>query len=382
MVRPPGSRSRSNPPNGGASGEDARVAGFEGVRFTVDGSLAEAADRLAIPDSLWSPEDFNILAISGGAAGGAFGAGVLVGLSRAGARPDFAIVTGVSTGTLIAPFAFLGSAWDDRLTEAYTGGHAAQLLGLRRLAPVFGEALFKSEALEGLIGPFVDEALLTAVAEQHRRGRRLLVATTNLDAQTTCIWDMGEIATRGGERALNLFRDVLVASASLPGLFPPRRFPCEAGGVAFEETHVDGAVSAPLFVMPEALLRWKKLGRRLRRSRVYVIVNTVLEQAPRPTAPNLAAILIRSFETMLRFSYRQALNAAGIFCAGHDLSLSVASLPDGADVGNMLGFNTASMRGIFDAAVARAQTPDLWLTPATEPPIWSSLLDAITFDPT
>jgi predicted acylesterase/phospholipase RssA len=381
MVRSPVSRSRSNPPGGGGADGSVRVAGFEGIRFTPERSLAEVADRLAIPDSVWSRDDFNILAISGGAAGGAFGAGVLVGLSRAGSRPDFAIVTGVSTGALIAPLAFLGSAWDDRLTEAYTGGHAAQLLGFSRLAPAFSQGLFRAEALESLINPFVDETLMAAVAEQHRQGRRLLVATTNLDAQTTCIWDMGEIATRGGERALTLFREVLIASASLPGLFPPRRFACEADGVAYEEMHVDGGVSAPLFVMPEALLRSKKLGRRLRRSRIYVVVNTVLEQAPRATAPNLAAILIRSFDTMLRFSYRQALNSAAIFCASQDLSLSIASVPDGPDAGNLMNFDTVSMRRIFNAAVDSAQTSDLWLTPTPEPPIWSSLLEALRIDP-
>jgi predicted acylesterase/phospholipase RssA len=358
----------------------ASVAGFKGVRLNIeeaDASLSAAADRLSLPELSWPGDEFNILAISGGAAGGAFGAGVLVGLTRAGARPNFAIVTGVSTGALIAPFAFLGPAWDARLTEAYTGGHAAQLLSLSRLAPAFGTGVFQAEALESLIDPFVDEALIDAVAREHALGRRLLVATTDLDRQKTCIWDMGAIAAHGGEPAVTLFRDVLVASASLPGLFPPRRFPCEAGGVAYEEMHVDGGVSAPLFIMPAALLRWRRLGRRLHRSRIYVIVNTVLDQAPRTTSPNLAAILIRSFDTMLRFSYHQALGMAAAFCAGQNLPLSVTAIPDAPDAGSLLSFDTASMRRIFDAAVERAQGPDLWVTPAAEPPAWSSLLDKI-----
>jgi hypothetical protein len=362
------------------AGLDVRLPGFETIRLSIDeaeASLSAAADRLALPRAQWSLEEFNILAISGGAAGGAFGAGVLVGLTRAGRRPRFAIVTGVSTGALIAPFAFLGSEWDARLTDAYTGGHAAQLLSLSRLAPAFGTGVFQAKALEGLIDPFVDEALIAAVAREHALGRRLLVATTDLDSQKTCIWDMGAIAARGGEAAVRLFRDVLVASASLPGIFPPRRFPCEASGVAYEEMHVDGGVTAPLFVMPESMLRWRKLGSRLRRSRIYVLVNTVLEQAPRTTAPNLAAILIRSFETILRFSYRQALGTVAAFCAGYDLPLSVTSIPDAWDTGNLLVFDTANMRRIFDAAVERAQGPDLWLTPTSETPSWSNILDKI-----
>lgn len=367
-------------------GVRAQMPGFDGIRLTVEEaeeSLEAAADRLALPRSGWSREDFNILAISGGAAGGAFGAGVLVGLTRAGKRPQFAIVTGVSTGALMAPFAFLGSEWDDRLTEAYTGGHAAQLMSLSRLTPAFGNGIFRPDALEGLIDRFVDGAVVAAVAREHAMGRRLLVATTNLDSQKTCIWDMGEIASRGGDRALTLFRDILVASASMPGLFPPRRFACEADGVAYEEMHVDGGVAAQLFVMPEGLLRWKELGRRLQRSRIYVLVNTVLEQAPRTTAPNLVAILIRSFETMLQYSYRQALSNAATFCVAHNLPLSVAAIPDDPENGSMLNFETPNMRRIFNAAVERAQGADLWRTPSPAPATgaWSDLLEAVKLNP-
>jgi len=348
------------------AGVPVRIAGFEGVRLSIaqaEGSLAAAADRLALPRSPIADAPFNILAISGGAAGGAFGAGVLVGLTQAGARPKFAIVTGVSTGALMAPFAFLGSDWNDRLTDAYVGGHAAELMSFSRLAPAFGAGVFQATALEQLIDPFIDASLVAAVAREHALGRRLLVATTDLDNQTANIWDMGEIASQGGDRALTLFRDVLVASASLPGLFPPRRFPCEADGVDYEEMHVDGGVATPLFVMPEALAHWRQLGQRMQGGRVYAIVNTVLEQAPRTTPLNLAAILIRSFDTMLRFSYRHALGAAASFCAANDLPFSYAAIPDAAENGNMLSFDTPSMRRIFDAGVAQAQGPDLWTTP-------------------
>lgn len=341
--------------------------GFEGLRLTVDEaeeSLAEAADRLALPRSLWMREDFNLLAISGGAAGGSFGAGALVGLTRAGARPHFAIVTGVSTGALLAPFAFLGPDWDDELTDAYIGGHASRLLG-GPFGPAIG-GLLRAEGLERLISPFVDERMIDAVAHEHAAGRRLLVATTDLDRQKTVIWDMGAIASRGGEDAVRLFRDVLIASSSLPGIFPPRRFRMEIDGETYEEMHVDGGVSTPLFLMPEAMLRWRKLGRRLHRGRVYVIVNTVLEQAPRTTQANLPSVLMRSFDTMLRFSYRQALGLAATFCAAHNLPLSVASILDDPANGSMLSFDTASMKRIFDAAAERAETGTLWSTPMAE----------------
>ena len=347
----------------------AEVAGFAGVRLTVEEaeeSLKSAADSLSLPKALLPREDFNILAISGGAAGGAFGAGVLVGLTAAGQRPDFAIVTGVSTGALIAPFAFLGPDWDDKLRDAYTGGYAAKLLSLGGLSGNLG-GVFKSEQLERLVAPFLNEDMLEAVAARHGQGRRLLVATTDLDSQRTVIWNMGEIASVGGPAALRLFRDVLVASASLPGLFPPRRITVEHEGVAYEEMHVDGGVATPLFVMPEAMLRWKNLRHRLQRSRIYLIVNTVLEEAPRTTPNNMPAILIRSFDTMLRFSYRQAISMTTNFCAAHRLPLSIASIrPDPAQ-GSMMSFDTPSMQRTFDTAFERAAAGDLWITPTADP---------------
>jgi hypothetical protein len=352
------------------------MRGFENVRLTVDEaevSLAAAAERLAIPRLGGDRSAFSILAISGGAAGGAFGAGSLVGLSRAGTRPDFAIVTGVSTGALMAPFAFLGSAWDDRLTDAYKGGYAERLWSLTRLASTLDGGLPRPEALDSLIDPFVDANMVAAVAREHALGRRLLVATTNLDTEQACIWDMGEIASKGGAPALALFRKVLAASATLPGLFPPRRFPCEADGANYEEMHVDGGVAAPLFVMPEALLRWQQLGQRLQGGRIYVIVNMSLEQTPRTTQTHLPAVLGRSFDTMLRFSYRHALGMVTNFCADNDLPLSVAALPTDPTSGNMLTFDTALMRRIFDAAVESAQGPEHWRTPRPETPTaWSA----------
>jgi hypothetical protein len=360
----------------------AEAAGFPGVRLSVDEAdetLKQVADRLAPLRPLLGRDDFNILALSGGAAGGAFGAGALVGLSKAGTRPQFAIVTGVSTGALIAPFAFLGSEWDERLTDAYVGGHASDLLSLRRLGPTMGPSLFRGDSLDGLVARFIDEPMIEAVAHEHARGRRLLIATTNLDSQKATIWDMGAIASQGGEAAVKLFRDVLVASATLPGLFPPKLIDVEApdgeGGVArHQEMHVDGGVAAPLFLMPDALLRWRDLGQRLRRGRVYVIFNTVLDPTPRSTPTGVTAIMGRSFETMLRFSYRQALSVAAGFCARLNLPLWVASIPTAFSDFNMMKFETASMKRTFDDAEALAIAGRLWSTPtATPEPPWRGL---------
>jgi len=361
---------------------EVEAVGFPGVRLSVDEAdeaLRNVADRLAPLRPLLGRDDFNILALSGGAAGGAFGAGALVGLTKAGARPEFAIVTGVSTGALIAPFAFLGAAWDERLADAYVGGHAADLLSFKRLGPAIGPALFRGDSLDSLVAPFIDMDMIQAVAREHAHGRRLLIATTNLDSQKATIWDMGAIASRGGEEALALFRQVLVASATLPGLFPPRLIDVEApdghGNVThYQEMHVDGGIAAPLFLMPDALLRWRELGQRLRRGRVYVIFNTVLDPSPRTTPPGVTSIMGRSFETMLRFSYRQALSVAAGFCARHNLPLLSASIPASFSDFNMMKFETAVMKQTFDDAQALAISGHLWSSAVPTPePLWRGL---------
>ncbi|MDI1282294.1 MAG: hypothetical protein ACI9YM_002409 [Brevundimonas sp.] len=364
-------RSSDSPP----PAERGDPVGFHNVRLTesqAHDALTSAADRIAPPRMPWARDPINILAVSGGAAGGAFGAGLLVGLTRVGRRPAFAVVTGISTGALIAPFAFLGPDWDERLTRAFTGGLAQRRLGLLGLIPGRRAGLYPVAALDGLIEPFIDAAVLKAVAAAHDEGRRLFVGTTDLDRQQASIWDLGAIATQGqtegkGEAALALFRTVLAASASLPGLFPPRLIACESGGEIYHEMHVDGGVATPLFVLPDALLRWKQVGRRLRGGRVHIIVNMVLAPGSLSTPDNAASVAIRSFDTMLRFSYRQAISAAAAFCAGAGLPLDVASVPASSEVGNGLSFDTTAMRATFDAAVESAADPDVWIA-ATTPP--------------
>ena len=359
------------------------ASGFPGVRLASAGRGGAAdvlADRICPSPTGRSRRPRNILAVSGGAAGGAFGAGLLAGLSRTGRRPCFELVTGVSTGALIAPFAFVGSAWDDRLVEAYTGGHAAALFDVRKALPGVEAGLFRARALDALIAPFVDADLLRAVAAAHGEGRYLFVATTDLDRQQACLWDMGRIASLGVDgdldAALALFRAVLAASASLPGMFPPRLIGCESGGQAYQEMHADGGMAAPLFLLPDALMSWPGIRGRLHGARVHLLVNTALDAAPRATPGNIPAILVRSFETILRYSYLQAVSTTLAFCAGANLPLGVASMSGDGDPLNLVSFDTANMREMFAAGLARGSGPDPWAFPMVPPgpptglPLW------------
>src|SRR5882724_11714850 len=192
----------------------------------------------AFPKTIARPRTgaLNYLALSGGGADGAYGAGVLNGWTAAGTRPKFSVVSGVSTGALIAPFAFLGPIHDATLRDIYTSGIAESLVEQPDvISLLFGSGLFGDKRLRELVARYVDNKMLAAVATEHAKGRDLLIVTTNLDTQRTVIWDMGRIASIGSPEALDLFRDVVAASASIPVAFSPILINAEAKGHRFEE---------------------------------------------------------------------------------------------------------------------------------------------------
>lgn len=222
----------------------------------------------------------SFLAVSGGGDNGAFGAGLLKGWADHGDRPVFKAVTGVSTGALIAPLAFLGSDYDGALTEAYTAITKADIFEERgMLAAVFNDALTDTVPMSRLIERHVTQDLLEAIAAEYAKGRLLFVGTTNLDARRPIIWNMTAIAASRSPEALALFRKILLASAAVPGAFPPVMIDVEVGGVRYQEMHVDGGAMAQVFLYPPALgiaKRSAELGVQRERE-VYIIRNARLD---------------------------------------------------------------------------------------------------------
>lgn len=292
------------------------------------------------------------LAISGGGANGAFGAGVLVGWSRSGTRPEFDLVTGVSTGALIAPMAFAGKYWDARLILGYRSLGASQLTE-RGLGMLIRPSIYSGEPLAALVERYTSPALLQAIADQHSRGRRLLVATTNLDTQETHIWDMGAIALSAREmgneqQALALFRAIMTASASVPGVFPPIPI---ADGVT-SEIHADGGVNTPFMLLPEALVQWQIKEPGLMPGKIFIILNSPM--VPRSSQLNggAVAIMSRSFDSLSRANLRMHLAMATVFAHRHKVQLRYAALPSDMDA-DPLDFDAARMAMLFDLGVAR-----------------------------
>jgi hypothetical protein len=304
----------------------------------------------------------NILALSGGGAGGAFGAGALVGLSRRGDRPQFQIVTGVSVGALLAPFAFLGQAWDQDLIEAFDSDRTAHLLHSRGLGFLFRPGLYKREPLVHLVNRFVTDRLIKAIAEEAAKGRLLMVATTDLDKQEPVIWDMGVIASRGGEAARALFRDVLVASASIPGLFPPVLIRVEGGGNSYDEMHVDGGTTLPFFIAPEIAEILSMDFGVLHGARVFVLVNGQLGAYPRTTPERPVAVLSRSFSAGLMHSSRTALEVSAAFAQRYGMEFHFSYIPMTHPFQGPLAFKLPAIHALFDYGARCALTGQLWLT--------------------
>jgi len=334
------------------------------VRFlSTDRASVEAKSTAALQRLSISSKDgmLRALVLSGGGAGGAFGAGALVGLSRRQERPHYDLVTGVSTGALIAPFAFLGSEWDSQLTEAFTNGQGEQMSVHGLLALPLG-ASRRSAALTALVDRYVTPDLIRAVAKEAGNGRLLWVATTDLDKEETVIWDLGAIAMRGGEPARKLFRDVVVASASIPGVFEPVLIHVQLGGRLYDEMHVDGNVSASLFIAPAAAYFALLDQRSLNGARVYVLINGQIIDAPETTPFKLRPIVARTFSVALKHMSRAQVVAVDQFAEKYRMSVQSTYLPFDYPKYSSADFRASTMRPLFEYGVRCAQSGRLWTT--------------------
>lgn len=247
--------------------------------------------------------NLNILSLSGGGEDGAFGAGILNGWTASGNRPKFDIVTGISTGALQAPFAFLGPEYDTSL-EVYS---TAAPKDIYRKRP-FGTILQQRDAagdftpLKNLIANLFGETELKAVAREYARGRLLFIGTTLLDAQQLVFWDMGAIASSGHSDALNLFRKVIIASASVPVAVPPIYIEVEAEGNTYDKMHVDGGVMTQMFgikFLKYLSNAWRKAGYTVN-GRVYILRNARLDPEWKIINPKMASIAGRSISTLIK----------------------------------------------------------------------------------
>jgi hypothetical protein len=349
------------------------LGGLPDARFWADTQVAELTEEAVRalarerehlglgPGGRLPPAD--LLAISGGSDAGAFGAGLLVGWTAAGDRPEFKLVTGVSTGALAAPFAFLGPAYDAQLREVYTAIRPADVFETRGyLLAVFDDAVADTRPLRRLIARFADERMLAAIAREYARGRLLLIGTTNLDVMRPVIWNIGAIAASGHADALDLFRRIMLASASVPAVFPPVMVDVEASGRRHQEMHVDGGAVVQLFLYPAAITEGRNLrrGPLARERRAYVIRNARLDAEWAAVQRRVFTIAGRAISSMIHFSGNNDILRLQATSTRDGVDFNLAYIDPGFTTPRAENFDQRYMRALFEHAYEQARQGYPW----------------------
>jgi predicted acylesterase/phospholipase RssA len=367
--------------------DQGRFAGMpDDCRIVLDGSNDKLFGRIAFAalrrEMAYAQRtggtlsEASFLAISGGGENGAFGAGLLTGWTQLGTRPEFKGVTGVSTGALSAPFAFLGPDYDRELASVYTDSAVADIMTSRGvLRGLLGDSLYDSAPLLRTIRRFVTPALLAAIAREHtEKGRLLFVATTNLDVPVGVLWNMGSIAASGHARAADFFAEILLASASIPGILPPVMFDIEMGGERYQEMHVDGGTVAQMVLYPPSLggdnLLYdasaaspgmiEALSRRPRR--LYIIRNA-RPGADQETVPrNTMKIADRAIATLIQAQGLSDLYQLYVIAQRDGIDYNVAYIPQSFSEKLSGPFDQSYMRSLYSVGRDTMLSGSAWFS--------------------
>lgn len=346
----------------------ADIAGFGDIRLWGDDPNGVGEARLAelqqqrqaagAADPSFDATQMNALTLSGGGSNGAFGAGLLTGWTRSGNRPRFDLVTGISTGALIAPFAFLGSEYDGQLTEAFTGVDGRDIYALHNPLAATATAAFASNApLRRIVQKYVTDAMLDAVAREHAKGRRLLVGTTNIDAERPVIWDMGAIASSANPERRKLFQDIVLASAAIPGVFPPVKLKVTAGGRQYDELHVDGGTSNQVFLLPAGFsFRQIAPGRngKAPKRRLFVVRNASTTPDYKTVRPGFVPLVLRSVSSLIRTQGIGDIYRLYAFAERDGIDFHYVEIPADFTDEEKHPFEQRYMRALYDRAYSQA----------------------------
>lgn len=342
----------------------AQISGLPSVRYLIStqaGVDSFVNDVIALEKSRGKNAftgDANYLALSGGGDDGAFGAGLLVGWTKQGSRPEFNLVTGISTGALIAPFAYLGKDYDAMLESVYTSIQPKDVYTERGiLSAVFSDGLADSAPLYQLISRYVDENFLKKIADEYNtNGRWLLIGTTNIDAGQPVIWNMGRIASIASPEALELFRRIMLASASIPGAFPPVMFDFLLDGQAFQEMHVDGGASTQVFLYPSsAASKAKELGIERRKNRqAYIIRNSRLDPRWSETERRTLSVAGKAIAQLIQTQGIGDLYRIYNTAQNDDVGFNLAYIGSDFNEAHNEEFDTKYMNALFQYGYAHA----------------------------
>ena len=298
---------------------------------------------------------YSSLALSGGGDHGAFGAGFLKGWSQSGTRPVFKIVTGISTGALIAPFAMLGPYYDEILQKAYTTVTVDDVMKKKSIAGAYWrESLVDNHPLQEMVHEVISDEVIDAIGAAHKKGQRLFIATTNFDAQRPVIWNMGAVANSKHPDAYALFRKILIASTSIPVLFPPAFVEVEVDGKTYEEMHVDGGTVGQMFFYGSSM-DWQAVLRDasgienpIDRSILYAIIDGEVDPEHEPVRRRLMPITDRTIKTLIKVSAWSALYRMYLHAEVGGYGFNFVNLPDDYAAKNKQPYDPEEMNRMFE----------------------------------
>ncbi|MEB8434397.1 patatin-like phospholipase family protein [Cocleimonas sp. KMM 6892] len=354
----------------------AKISGMSGVRawsgtFSKDFesdlllSIKQEKSHLAASSLVKLPAS-SVLTLSGGGDNGAFGAGFLQGWTKTGTRPTFKLVTGISTGALIAPFAFIGPEYDATLQEAFTTIDANNIYFPRWISFMWSDSFTDTAPLLRLIKRYITNDVLNKVALAHRQGRRLFIGTTNLDADRLVVWNMGAIANSGHPKALELFQQIILASSSVPVAFPPVLIKVEADGKTYDEMHVDGGVKAQLFFLA-ATLDLTDFRKKLnlveepnRKMSIYIIRNAEIGPELKQVPRNLTKISERALSSMIKSQALNDLNRVYGLAKTQGLDFNWVALPEEYEPTESDEFDRKEMNRLFKKGYEQGLKKDVW----------------------
>lgn len=356
--------------------EEAEVVGMPGVRDWAH-KRSELFQKVLVeglrqtlendPDLFTNKNStIDVLAVSGGGSNGAFGVGLLSGWAESGTRPTFSLVTGISTGALIAPFAFLGPDYEDPIIRMYTTVNTKDIIKNKSFFSILGgsDSMADSSPLANIIAGLIDEEFLAAVAKAYSEGRRLLIGTTNLDARKLVIWNMGKIASIGTPEALKLFRDIMLASSSIPVAFPPVFVEVEAGGNIYDEMHVDGGVVTEVFFygftvdIDEAL---DTIGVTEKpKLRVFIIRNNQIEPRYEPVNRNILSIAEKSLSNLTTSQGIGDLFRIYLITQKDDIDFNLAFIPESFIPDPKEPFDPVEMKRLYNLGYEMAKNGYPW----------------------
>ncbi|MEM7222646.1 MAG: patatin-like phospholipase family protein [Pseudomonadota bacterium] len=330
---------------------DARFWGDEVPEVMLERFRSSSKEELQATSAAWTRGEHHYLALSGGGQNGAFGAGLLNGWTASGTRPEFLVVTGISTGALIAPFAFLGPDYDDELTEVYTQLNTDDLLEYRPWTVIVtGDSVVDTDKLRAVIAGFIDENMISLLGQAHQEGRRLFIGTTNLDARRPVIWSITSIAASDYPKKQELIVDILLASASIPGAFPPVIIEVEANGVLYDELHVDGGTVSQVFVYPTAIDLQAILDKVgvTETPNIYVIRNAKLLPEWKAVNADIFNIATSSIQSLIRTQGLGDLYQIYFLAQRDGSDYHLAYIPNDFDVDSGEPFDTAYMNALYN----------------------------------